>query len=60
MNNHAILTGVNYSARKAAINRMQMKRLARVITAAYLKPGGMYSRKLVNNIKKHATRRNSG
>ena len=57
MNNQNILTGVNYSARKANINRMQMKRLARLITTAYLKPGGMYSRKLVNNVREYATAR---
>jgi hypothetical protein len=57
MHNMLILTGVNYSARKDNINRMRMKRLARLITEAYVKPGGMYSRKLVSNIKKYATTR---
>ena len=52
MHNRNILVGVNYTGHKAAINRMQMKRLARLITAAYLKPGGMYSRKLVNNVRR--------
>ena len=51
MRNHNILMGINYTGRKADINRMQMKRLARLITTAYLKPGGMYSRKLVNNVQ---------
>jgi hypothetical protein len=52
MRNWNILVGVNYTGRKADINRTQMKRLARLITAAYLKPGGMYSRKLVNNVRR--------
>jgi hypothetical protein len=51
MRNHNILTGVNYTGRKANINRVKGKRLARLITAAYVKPEGMYSRKLVKNIK---------
>jgi hypothetical protein len=56
--NQNILTGVNYGGRKANINRMQMKRLARLITEAYLKPGGKYSRKTaVNNVKEYATTR---
>jgi hypothetical protein len=54
MTNQNILTGVNYSGRKANINRMQMKRLSRLITNAYLKPGGMYSRKLVSNVQRVA------
>jgi hypothetical protein len=54
MSNHNIFTGVNYSGRKANINRMQMKRLSRLITNAYLKPGGMYSRKLVSNVQRVA------
>jgi len=60
MRNHNILMGVNYTGRKADINRMQMKRLARLITTAYLKPGGKYSRKLVNNVRRvaNSTRRN--
>ena len=57
MSNQNILTGVNYGGRKANINRMQMKRLARLITEAYVKPGGMYSRKLVSNVKEYATTR---
>ena len=56
MRNHNILMGVNYTGRKADINRMQMKRLARLITEAYVKPGGMFSRKLVNNVKRVAQR----
>jgi len=51
LTNHNILTGLNYSVHKNEINRMQGKRLARLITAAYLKPGGMYSRKLVKNVQ---------
>jgi len=60
MRNLNILVGVNYTGRKADINRMQGKRLARLITAAYLKSGGMYSRKLVNNVRRvaNSTRRN--
>jgi hypothetical protein len=60
MRNHNILMGVNYTGRKADINRVQMKRIARLITSAYLKPGGMYSRKLVNNVRRvaNSTRRN--
>jgi hypothetical protein len=54
MSNRNILTGVNYSMRQSDINRMQGKRLARLITGAYLKPGGMYSRKLVNNVRRVA------
>jgi hypothetical protein len=57
LGNQNILTGVSYSDRKANINRMQMKRLAHLITTAYLKPGGMFSRKLVSNIKEYATTR---
>jgi hypothetical protein len=57
LGNQNILTGVNYGQRKANINRMQMKRLARLITEAYVKPGGMFSRKLVSNIKEYATTR---
>jgi hypothetical protein len=58
--NHNVLTGINYGGYKANINRMQGKRLARLITAAYLKPGGKFSRKLVNNVKHvaNSTRRN--
>lgn len=52
MRNQNILVGVNYTRRKADINRVQMKRLARLITAAYLKPGGMYSRNTVNNVRR--------
>ena len=52
LSNHNILTGINYGGRKANINRMQGKRLARLITTAYLKPGGMYSRKLVSNVQR--------
>lgn len=51
LSNHNVLTYVNHSGHKANINRMQKKRLARLITGAYLKPGGMYSRKLVNNVR---------
>jgi Tfp pilus assembly protein PilX len=57
MRNRNILVGVNYTGHKAGINRMQMKRLARLITEAYVKPGGMYSRNTVSNIKKYATTR---
>ena len=57
MRNWNILTGVNYTGRKANINRVKGKRLARLITAVYVKPEGMYSRKLVNNVKKYATTR---
>ena len=56
MRNHNILVGVNYTGRKANINRMQGKRLARLITEAYVKPGGMFSRKLVNNVRRVANR----
>jgi hypothetical protein len=54
MRNQNILVGVNYTGRKADINRVQMKRLARLITEAYLKPGGMYSRNTVSNVKRVA------
>jgi hypothetical protein len=54
MGNQNVLTGINYGGRKANINRTQMKRLARLVTAAYLKPGGMYSRKLVSNVQRLA------
>jgi hypothetical protein len=54
MRNQNILVGVNYTGRKANINRMQMKRLARLITEAYVKPGGMFSRKLVSNVRRVA------
>jgi hypothetical protein len=55
MRNQNILMGVNYTGRQAEINRMQMKRLARLITEAYVKPGGMYSRKLVSNVRRYAS-----
>ena len=56
--NQNILTNINYGTIKSQINRMQMKRLARLITSAYLKPGGKYSRKTaVNNVKEYATTR---
>ena len=54
LSNYGILTGVNYSVRKAEINRMQMKRLSRLITNAYLKPGGKFSRNLVSNVQRYA------
>ena len=54
MTNRTILVGVNYGGRKANINRVKGKRLARAITGAYLKGGGMYSRKLVNNVQRIA------
>ena len=54
MRNHNILTGINYTRRKANINRVKGKRLARLITAVYVKPEGMYSRKLVNNVQRFA------
>jgi hypothetical protein len=54
MSNHNIFTGVNYSGRKANINRVKGKRLARAITEAYLRGGGMYSRKLVSNVQRYA------
>jgi hypothetical protein len=54
MRNQNILVGVNYTGRKANINRVQMKRLARLITEAYVKPGGMYSRNTVSNVKRVA------
>jgi hypothetical protein len=54
MRNQNILVGVNYTGRKADINRVQMKRLARLITEAYVKPGGMYSRNTVSNVKRVA------
>ena len=54
LSNRNVLTGMNYGGRKADINRMQGKRLARAITEAYLKGGGMYSRKLVNNVQRFA------
>ena len=54
MRNHNILVGVNYTRRKADINRVQMKRLARLITEAYVKPGGMYSRNTVSNVRRVA------
>ena len=57
MSNRTVLTGINYGGRKANINRVKGKRLARAITTVYLKGGGMYSRKLVKNIKKYATAR---
>ena len=57
LSNRNVLTGMNYGGRKANINRMQGKRLARLLTNSYLKPGGLYSRKLVKNIKKYATAR---
>jgi hypothetical protein len=57
MRNQNILVGVNYGDTKANINRMRMKRLARLVTEAYLKGGGMYSRKLVNNLREYATAR---
>jgi hypothetical protein len=56
MSNGLILMGVNYSGRKANINRVKGKRLARLITEAYVNPGGMYSRKLVNNVRRVAQR----
>lgn len=58
LSNQNILTGVNYGGYKATLNRMRMKKLARLITEAYLKPGGKFSRNLVSNIQKHAARRN--
>jgi hypothetical protein len=54
MRNLNILTGINYTGRKADINRMRMKRLARLITEAYVKPGGMYSRNTVRNVQRVA------
>ena len=56
MHNRNILVGVNYTGHKAGINRIQMKRLARLITEAYVKPGGMYSRNTVSNVKRVAQR----
>jgi cytoplasmic iron level regulating protein YaaA (DUF328/UPF0246 family) len=58
LTNRNILTGMNYSGQKAEINRVQMKRLARLITAAYLKPGGKFSQKLMNNVQRGVARRN--
>jgi hypothetical protein len=57
LTNQNILTNINYGTIKSQINRMQMKRLARLITEAYLKPGGKFSRKTVNNVKEYATAR---
>jgi hypothetical protein len=37
MSNHNILIGVNYSGRKAEINRMQLKRLARLFPEGIIK-----------------------
>lgn len=59
LSNQTILEGMNFSGRKAQLNRMRFKRLARLITAAYLKPGGMFSRKLVNNVRRVANSRNA-
>jgi hypothetical protein len=58
LSNHNVLMGVNFGVYKAIINRMRMKRLARLITEAYVKPGGKFSRNLVSDIQKHAARRN--
>jgi hypothetical protein len=55
--NLTVLHGINYSAEKANIDRMQQKRLARLITNAFLRPGGMFSRKLVANVALTAHRR---
>jgi Iap family predicted aminopeptidase len=57
MTNQNILEGVNFSVRKAEFNRMQQKRLARLITNAYLKPGGKFSRNTVANVKRDANKR---
>jgi hypothetical protein len=58
LTNQNILTNINYGTIKSQINRIQMKRLARLITEAYLKPRGKYSRKTaVNNVKEYATAR---
>lgn len=54
LSNRNILTGLNYGVVRDQINRLQMKRLARLITTAYLNSGGIYSRKLVNNVKRVA------
>jgi hypothetical protein len=54
LSNRNILTGINYGGRKANINRMQMKRLSRAITVAYLKGGGKFSQKLVSNVQRVA------
>jgi len=54
MRNHNILVGVNYSTRKANIKRMQGKRLARAITAAYITPGAKFSQNTVKNVMRVA------
>ena len=45
LTNANIVYGVNFAIRKAQINRMRQKRLARLITDAFLRPGGMFSRR---------------
>lgn len=57
MTNHNILEGITLAPRKANINRMQQKRLARLITNAYLRPGGRFSRALVANVARTARAR---
>jgi hypothetical protein len=57
LTNANILNGVNFATRKAQINRMRQKRLARLITDAFLRPGGMFSRGLVANIAQTARAR---
>lgn len=57
LTNANILNGVNFAVRKAEINRMRGKRLARLITNAYLRPGGKFSRNLLANVKRVANNR---
>lgn len=57
LTNANILNGVNFAVRKAEINRMRGKRLARLITNAYLRPGGKFSRALIANVARTARAR---
>ena len=57
LTNANILNGVNFAVRKAQINRMRGKRLARLITNAYLRPGGKFSRALIANVARTARAR---
>lgn len=57
LTNANVLTGVNFATRKAEINRMRQKRLARLIEHAYFKPGGIFSRKSRNNFLRNVAAR---